>query len=77
MSGSLTFARRVATSPAMGFHVPETVERLCDGVRRFMDEHVYALENSARGRTLSRFYRQARLARISDGPDEVHERCTR
>lgn len=61
----------------MGFHVPETVERLCDGVRRFMDEHVYALENSARGRTLSRFYRQARLARISDGPDEVHERCTR
>jgi acyl-CoA dehydrogenase len=32
----------------MDFAVPEEIERLCDGVRRFMDDHVYPLE---RGRT--------------------------
>jgi len=33
----------------MDFTVPEEIERLCDGVRRFMDEHVYPLEGTARG----------------------------
>jgi len=33
----------------MDFTVPEEIERLCDGVRRFMDEHVYPLERAARG----------------------------
>jgi alkylation response protein AidB-like acyl-CoA dehydrogenase len=33
----------------MDFTVPEEIERLCDGVRRFMDEHVYPLEGAARG----------------------------
>jgi acyl-CoA dehydrogenase len=33
----------------MDFAVPEEIERLCDGVRRFMDEHVYPLERAARG----------------------------
>src|SRR5215468_4736783 len=33
----------------MDFTVPEEIERLCDGVRRFMDEHVYPLEQMARG----------------------------
>ena len=28
----------------MDFAVPEEITRLCDGVRRFMDEHVYPLE---------------------------------
>ena len=32
----------------MDFTVPEEIERLCDGVRRFMDEHVYPLERGAR-----------------------------
>jgi hypothetical protein len=32
----------------MDFSVPEEIERLCDGVRRFMDEHVYPLEHIAR-----------------------------
>jgi alkylation response protein AidB-like acyl-CoA dehydrogenase len=30
----------------MDFAVPEEVERLCDGVRRFMDEHVHPLERA-------------------------------
>jgi alkylation response protein AidB-like acyl-CoA dehydrogenase len=30
----------------MDFAVPEEIERLCDGVRRFMDEHVYPLERT-------------------------------
>jgi acyl-CoA dehydrogenase len=30
----------------MEFGVPEEIARLCDGVRRFMDEHVYPLERS-------------------------------
>ena len=30
----------------MDFAVPEEIERLCDGVRRFMDEHVYRLEHA-------------------------------
>ena len=33
----------------MDFTVPEEIERLCDGVRRFMDEYVYPLEQMARG----------------------------
>ena len=33
----------------MDFTIPEEIERLCDGVRRFMDEHVYPLERAARG----------------------------
>lgn len=33
----------------MDFTVPEEIERLCEGVRRFMDEHVYPLEGVARG----------------------------
>jgi alkylation response protein AidB-like acyl-CoA dehydrogenase len=33
----------------MDFTVPEEIERLCAGVRRFMDEHVYPLEGVARG----------------------------
>ena len=28
----------------MEFSVPEEIERLCDGIRRFMDEEVYPLE---------------------------------
>jgi hypothetical protein len=28
------------------FAIPEEIERLCDGVRRFMDEHVYPLEHA-------------------------------
>ena len=35
---------RVVSREAMDFTVPEEIERLCDGVRRFMDEHVYPLE---------------------------------
>src|SRR6266571_6830932 len=31
----------------MDFAIPEEIERLCAGVRRFMDEHVYSLERSA------------------------------
>jgi acyl-CoA dehydrogenase len=30
----------------MDFAVPDEVERLCDGVRRFMDDHVYPLERA-------------------------------
>ena len=33
----------------MDFTVPEEIERLCVGVRRFMDKHVYPLERMARG----------------------------
>ena len=32
----------------MDFTIPEEIERLCDGVRRFMDEHVYPLESRIR-----------------------------
>jgi alkylation response protein AidB-like acyl-CoA dehydrogenase len=33
----------------MDFTVPEEIERLCDGIRRFMDEHVYPLETRREG----------------------------
>jgi acyl-CoA dehydrogenase len=33
----------------MDFTVPEEIQRLCDGVRRFMDDHIYPLEHAARG----------------------------
>jgi alkylation response protein AidB-like acyl-CoA dehydrogenase len=33
----------------MDFTVPEEIERLCDGVRRFMDEHIYPLERTPHG----------------------------
>jgi acyl-CoA dehydrogenase len=33
----------------MDFTVPEEIQRLCDGVRRFMDDHVYPLEHATRG----------------------------
>jgi hypothetical protein len=28
----------------MDFAIPPEIEQLCDGVRRFMEEHVYPLE---------------------------------
>jgi acyl-CoA dehydrogenase len=33
----------------MDFTVPEEIQRLCDGVRRFMDDQIYPLEHTARG----------------------------
>jgi acyl-CoA dehydrogenase len=33
----------------MDFTVPEEIQRLCDGVRRFMDDQIYPLEHAARG----------------------------
>jgi acyl-CoA dehydrogenase len=33
----------------MDFTIPEEIQRLCDGLRRFMDEQVYPLEHAARG----------------------------
>src|SRR5262249_37608075 len=41
-------AGRVPDS-AMDFTIPEEIERLCDGWRRFMDEDVCAVEGAARG----------------------------
>src|SRR5262249_57657183 len=43
---------RVGLAAGMDFAVSEEIERLCEGVRRFMDEHVYPLERAGEHRRM-------------------------
>src|SRR4029450_8252999 len=47
--GAMDGSAKACEGPAMDFTVPDDMERLCEGIRRFMDKHVYPLERFARG----------------------------